>query len=336
MKNNIPSASAQYTLSFYTACVDIGADPKTILDMLGTTDSEFTNPIRRFSCDSILDMLTYTRELTGHKSIGLECGQNFRPDTFADVGLAVISTQTLRHSHIVNAKYQKLTQQFGTTAMDVKGQTARILWEPYIDDPERLRPVTEAVYVGCVAIARWLLWDENAEALVVKFRHAKPCEPDPYIECYGCEVLYDQPYDSLEYDISLANIKLPQANPNLLKSLEIRLDKAVHNLENQNLIKNQVHQCIQHLLSNSPVNLPAVSNIIGHSEQTVARRLKDENSSFRAILRDVRRETADFYLSEGHKTLTEIALALGYSDHSAFTRAYKSWYGHAPSARDKT
>ncbi|MEM8636867.1 MAG: AraC family transcriptional regulator, partial [Pseudomonadota bacterium] len=38
----------------------------------------------------------------------------------------------------------------------------------------------------------------------------------------------------------------------------------------------------------------------------------------------------DLYLSEGKRSVADLALLLGYSEHSAFTRAFKSWYGVPP------
>jgi len=50
------------------------------------------------------------------------------------------------------------------------------------------------------------------------------------------------------------------------------------------------------------------------------------------ILDEVRRKRADELLSDDATSLAEVAFALGFSEHSAFTRAYKSWSGTAPMA----
>ncbi|WP_262696493.1 AraC family transcriptional regulator [Kordiimonas aquimaris] len=328
-----PTASCQYTHSYFSTCVDIGAESHRLLDILGQGSQPFDNPLRRFECDAILDMLHYAQEKTGVKSIGSISGRNFRPATFLNVGYALISANSLRHALSVNARYQRLTQEFGKTALEVGKDSARVMWHPYINDAERMRPVTEAVYAGYVSIGRWLLWHYNEDALIVRFRHSKPSEPDPCAEYFGCEILYDQDFDCLEFKASLADAKLPQANPELLASLEKRLDKALINLDNANSAQSQVYQCIQHFLESGPVNLPDIADALGYSEPTLTRRLKHEGTTFRQVLQEVRQENTAFYIQEGQKSLTEIAQALGYSDQSAFTRAYKAWYGKPPSAK---
>lgn len=327
----VHTSSAQYCESYFSTCVEIGANPKALLDILRAEASCFTSPLRRFECDLILDMIAHAQATTGHRSIGLMAGTHFRPSTFLDVGQAFISANSLRHALQVNAKYQRLTQQFGVTGLDVDRKSARVTWTPYIDDAERLRPITEAVYAGYVSIGRWLLWHYNEDALVVRFRHSKPCEPDPCEEYFGCEILYDQPFDCLEFKAALADFKLPQANSELLKTLESRLDRALENLDNLDRLTNRVHQCVLHSIGQAPVDARSVANILGLSRAAMDRGLKEEGTSFRNILQDVRQQNAEFFLLENRKTLSEIALALGYSDQSAFTRAYKTWHGVPPS-----
>ena len=56
-------------------------------------------------------------------------------------------------------------------------------------------------------------------------------------------------------------------------------------------------------------------------------------SSAGDLLDLVRKDICNLYFMEGTRSLSEIALLLGYSDLSAFTRAYKNWTGTPPSRR---
>jgi AraC-like DNA-binding protein len=71
----------------------------------------------------------------------------------------------------------------------------------------------------------------------------------------------------------------------------------------------------------------------GMSERTLRRKLVAEGMSFRDVLHLVRKDMCKLYLMEDTRSLGEIALLLGYSDLSAFTRAYKNWTGTPPSRR---
>jgi AraC-like DNA-binding protein len=329
------TASCNYIYAFYSTCLDFGADAQSLLTVLDEGPAPFKNPLRRFRCDAVLDMLALAKDITGNASLGVHTGRNFRPSTFLDVGYALISCRSLRHALEVNAKYQQLTQQLGTTKLVVEGGVSQVLWTPYIDHWDRMRPVTEAAFAGYVSIGRWLLWLYDEDALTVRFRHAKPCDPDPCAEYFGCDILYEQEMDCLEFKGSLADAKLPQHNPELLAQLEVRLERALANLREDAKLSTRTFQCIEHVMVEGPPHIGRVAAALGVSETSLARGLRKENTSFRDILQEVRKQNAQLFINEGRKSLSEIALALGYSDQSAFTRAYKSWFGHSPTASQK-
>ena len=64
---------------------------------------------------------------------------------------------------------------------------------------------------------------------------------------------------------------------------------------------------------------------------TLQRRLAAEGTSYSALLDQTRRSLARSYIAQRHLPLTEIAYMLGYSENSAFTRAFNNWYGSSPS-----
>jgi len=66
------------------------------------------------------------------------------------------------------------------------------------------------------------------------------------------------------------------------------------------------------------------------SRQTLYKKLKDEDQTFAALLDQVRREHALVYLRDSDEALTTVAQRLGFSELSAFSRAFKRWMGESP------
>ena len=71
------------------------------------------------------------------------------------------------------------------------------------------------------------------------------------------------------------------------------------------------------------------NHILEKKPSTVKRRLKDEGTSFNALREDVRRELATRYL-DADMSIAEISFLLGFSEPSAFFRAFKRWTGLTP------
>jgi AraC-like DNA-binding protein len=77
--------------------------------------------------------------------------------------------------------------------------------------------------------------------------------------------------------------------------------------------------------------LAAVADKLHMSERSLQRRLADEGLKFDALLDELRRELAVRYLQDRKVAIAEVAYLLGYSEPSAFHRAFKRWTGKTPS-----
>lgn len=95
-------------------------------------------------------------------------------------------------------------------------------------------------------------------------------------------------------------------------------------------IVRRVREMLSRDLGSSP-SLDAVAAALNVSPRTLHRRLHDEGSSFRAVKDEVRREIALARLKRDDASIAAIASDLGYSEPSAFFRAFQGWTGEAPS-----
>jgi AraC-like DNA-binding protein len=76
--------------------------------------------------------------------------------------------------------------------------------------------------------------------------------------------------------------------------------------------------------------LERIARQLGRSERTLRRQLAAEGAAYRSIVDNVRRARADVLLADASVSLAEVAFALGFSEHAAFSRAYKRWTGVSP------
>ena len=79
------------------------------------------------------------------------------------------------------------------------------------------------------------------------------------------------------------------------------------------------------------VGATRLARALGMSERTLARRLAEDGLTPAGLVDDLRRRLADRYLAARGFPLGRITYLLGYSDLSAFTRAFRRWTGRTPS-----
>ena len=94
-----------------------------------------------------------------------------------------------------------------------------------------------------------------------------------------------------------------------------------------------MRQAICGRLGNQSLAMAALARELGTSTRTLRRRLLEHRTSYHEILDRVRRELADELLGDPHHPLSDVAFLLGFSDASAFHRAYVRWTGSTPASR---
>ncbi|MEX2473863.1 helix-turn-helix transcriptional regulator [Marinobacter sp.] len=95
-------------------------------------------------------------------------------------------------------------------------------------------------------------------------------------------------------------------------------------------LSSRVSLLITAQLARGKVGVEAVSSQLHMSRYTLHKKLKTEGLTFARLLEDVRRKQALTYLQDRTKPLVEIAEQLGFSELSAFSRAFKRWMGTSP------
>lgn len=92
-----------------------------------------------------------------------------------------------------------------------------------------------------------------------------------------------------------------------------------------------VRRVIAEVMRDGDLAIGPVASKLAMSPRTLQRRLEEHGTDFRRVAEDTRRRFAINYLRDPKHTLTEIAYLLGYSEVSAFNRAFKRWTASTPS-----
>ena len=149
---------------------------------------------------------------------------------------------------------------------------------------------------------------------------------------YGAPILYKQEFSCLRFPVSYLDRPIVQTETNLNSyirrapmDLYLPLNAAGQlTLEIRSLVEKSF------TLYNQPPSLDDISHILSLNPQTLRRYLKKEGSSFHQIKGQVRRDIAINFLGGNELSIEEISEKSGYTEPSAFIRAFKMWTGFTP------
>ncbi len=147
----------------------------------------------------------------------------------------------------------------------------------------------------------------------------------------GCPLEFDAESAAMEIDAELWRRSIPLANSRLKEALTEHAEELMREVEPDRIVP-RIRSTLSRSLATEEPSVQMVASRLGTTARTLQRRLQEEGTSFSAVLDGVRRDLADRYLDGDRMGVSEIAFLLGYSDASAFARAYRRWNGRAPRA----
>ena len=327
---NPRTVSSTYLQAFVYGAIKIGADSELINKMIEGGQNALDNPVKRFPTTTLIDILNAAIEQTGDRTIGLRIGLNFRQEHFLDVGYALPYAQTLREAHELNAAFQPLTQQIGKTSVEIKDGLTHMYWTSNTDEIEYEKYYTESIFAGYASIGRWLLMAQENPCRSMRFRHAKPNDLTVHHVVFGDEVVFGAERDEIVFDQDLMSARMPTPNAQVFSLLKEKLARKFVDLNQRPSIALETTRLIQTLLQEEQFSIHEICSRLGTSERTLRRRLSENGTSFREILSNARMELCEVYFRQDRASLAQIAHDLGFQDQSAFSRAFKQWYGVTP------
>src|SRR5262249_52482895 len=121
---------------------------------------------------------------------------------------------------------------------------------------------------------------------------------------------------------------MPEANPERLGRLEQRAQTM-----GKDELASRLRRTLRILLLSGRTSAREVAGLLFLHRRTLNRHLNEQGLNFQRVLDEIRFEAACQLLDNTRLPLTDIAASLGYSESSAFTRAFRRWSGAVPSRR---
>jgi AraC-like DNA-binding protein len=269
----------------------------------------------------------------GDPFLGLRLGQGFKPELLGPLGFMFQASADLRVALQQLSSYVSVWQS-GTHMELVTGDnTADYVYQ--IDDPT-LRPRRQDAEYSISSICsliRNLLGDKWAP-LAIHFEHAHPGADlraaRAYAQAFHAPVFFGQNLNRLVIEKSDLCRAALSSDRSMLPFMERHLHDLARESREPESFSRQVSHLIARRIGHGPIGLPTIAAELGLPPRSFQRRLAEERTSFRRLVRDQRRSIAESLIKNHTTTVTSVAHTLGYAETAVLSRAFKSWTGKSP------
>jgi AraC-like DNA-binding protein len=265
--------------------------------------------------------------------LGLKLGRAFRPELLGPLGFMFQASVDLRQALQQLSSYVSVWQS-GTHLELLPGEIAAdCIYQ--IDDPMMRPRRQDAEYTLasiCNLICNFL--GEHWAPLEVHFEHAGPLADHraarAFAHAFHAPVFFGQNLNRLvirQSDLCRAGVS---SDRSMLPFMERHLHDLARESREPESFSRQVNYLIARRIGLGPLSLPAIAAELGLPPRSFQRRLAEERTTFRRLVREQRRSIAEALMKNRSTTVTAAAHTVGYAETAVLSRAFKSWTGTSP------
>jgi AraC-like DNA-binding protein len=285
----------------------------------------------RVSFNQMIDACRNAEQLSRDPRFAFHTGLRFHVTTYGMFGFAILSSVTLRQAISFALQYQELATPLLDFSFREEHGRGKWILLPIHDariDSALNRFLVELELAAGISLARDIMGSSFVakEALLT---FAQPRDASIYPSMFRCAVRFGQRENQLVFDAAWLD-RAPQLGNAITYAEVVKIcDMLMDQMRLRIGLSGKVREV---LLLNvmKELTLEATAEQLHMTARTLRRRLRQENTSFRKLVDDLRMRLAIRYLADTSLTIEAVAHSLGFSDDASFRHAFRRWTHTAP------
>lgn len=319
------------TLTYFEQVAqDCGLDAHALVQEMGLPLRCLTEPDLTLSASAVGALLELAAERAQESAFGLRMAALRRLSNLGPLGLLVRDQATLRraldalvaHIHLHN-------EAFSVWLLEEQAGQVNIREETTLEGGVPVRQAVELAMGTTFRVLRTFM-GEGWRPKRVTFRHPAPAQVHWHHQVFGCPVVFGQEFNDIVCDAADLEAPNPGADPVMARYAQ-RLLAAEHGPHTR--MSERVRRLLVVLLPRGHGRVEVVAQHLGVHRRTIANHLAAEQTSFSALVDAMRRELLAHYLQDDQRPLSDVAVLLGFSELSAFSRWHRVQFGVSASRR---
>jgi len=285
-----------------------------------------SDPDARVPAALLLALWEYLPTRSPDESFGLWLAEKLDAPPLGLASWLISTSPTLGEGFARALRYQRLLHDEAQSTLHVTEHEA--VYRHQIGAPPFRAPAS-AIEFGFVAFLQLAARMTGARVLPIRTRlkHAAPSDTARHRAWFGPNLEFSASVDELVLAKTDLERRALATDVTLSRIVEAHADAALARLPSPDDVRARVRVQIHQLLADGAPTIETVCTRLGVSRRTLQRHLEALGTSFAAELDDARHELALRYLADAHVSAQETAFLLGFSDVSAFSRAFQRWTG---------
>jgi len=305
-----------------------GHDPEALYRGAGIDPDLLNKPGARIPYARVNRIWAKATEIIDDPCFGLMAYNFWHPSYLHALGYAWLASHTLREAFNRFVRYLRIISEIPFLKLEEDTGGLTFMYDAALLDM-RIPAQVDLGMATAMHMCR-LNFGEELKPKAVTFIHAEPPCAAKYMAFFKAPVQFSAPRDSMTLSLVDVDRHLLGANPQLARLNDQVMIEYLGKLDRDNII-DRVAAVMIDMLPSGGITDEKIAENLNMSERSLQRRLKEAGTTFRTILERVRKDLASTYVHDPEIELVGVAVLLGFSDQSAFSRAFKRWTGNTPS-----
>lgn len=312
------------------------AERDELLDRSGISEADLIDGDNRILMTRYETLVREAKELTGNAALALHYAEQVDLAELSVVGLVTHASATMLDALTQLNRYGQLVAEVDVGPAQ-RFEIVREADEIWLVDnrinADAFLELTEITFARLVSGPR--RFTNQLHIGAIHFTHKAPAYAAEYVRIFGVPVTFESKRNAMLLDERWLTHPVALAPQYAFGILSTHADALLTQLQAGKTVGAKVESLLMPILHLGDVSIDSVSAQMAMSRQTLYRKLKAEGTTFENLLDDLRRKLALHYLEGKKVSVNETAYLIGFSDPSAFSRAFKRWIGESPRVFNK-
>ena len=308
-------------------CV-LGCNPRPIYEAAGLDRADLHDVNHHIPYASAASLLETAAQVCQCDHFGLLLGHSFGVRQLGVVG------RLAQHASDVGSALHDIVTNFrlhdfgGITTLDISPRYTSFGYK--VIAPEAPSAQVHDLCVACICATMRAFCGLDWNPLRVELSRAQPADHEPYGNYFRAPILFG----SAQNTIIFRSKWLGQSLAGSDNRYHIELAQAAQRQLNDTTcsLSWKVQAALHQRLASGDTSASVIAGTFDFHERTLHRRLRQEGTSFRKLLDEVRQTAGRQYLMDSTIPISDIARNLGYGSNNAFDHAFDRWFGVSPTA----